>query len=145
MRLLFFLFIIIATSCVSQPTNIDLATETNADDLYTIANMYSSGFGAPKDIDTAFKLYEKAARLGNVDAQLAVGDFYYDGTEVQRSYSKAKYWYEKSARGGNAISQSNLGYMYLNGEGVSVDNKTARFWFELAVKKVILRQNIFWG
>lgn len=56
MRFLFLFFIVGATSCVSQPTSIDSATEMNADEVYTLANMYSSGFGAPKDTITAIKL-----------------------------------------------------------------------------------------
>lgn len=129
------ILLFITVPCFSQAIIIDPTSTTQADDAYTMANMYRMGMGVQKDLNVAFKLNQTAAKLENTDAQLDLGDIHYGGEGTQQSYLKANYWYEKSAEKGNAKAQFNLGYAYLLGQGFSVDYSKARHWFELAVKQ----------
>lgn len=79
-------------------------------------------------LDEALFLYEKAAKMGDADAQYKCGVMYCDnGT---RSLDKALYWYEKAARQGNVDAQYICGGMYNCGEGTAVDKKKALYWCE---------------
>lgn len=131
----FLLLSFAVTSCSSRDVAIDPTWSTPAEDAYTIANMYRSGFGVPQDRELAFKLYKKAAELGNIQAQQELGDIYYFGEETKQSYSKANYWYEKAAKSGNADAQMKLGYAYMNGEGFTVNYGKAKYWLQLADKQ----------
>ena len=87
-------------------------------------------------LDEALFLYEKAAKMGDADAQYKCGVMYYDEYGVMycdngtRSLDKALYWYEKAARQGNVDAQYICGGMYNCGEGTAVDKKKALYWCE---------------
>ena len=48
----------------------------------------------------ALKLYQKAATLGNIEAQYNLAFMYENGKGIERDMDQAIYWYEKSARSG---------------------------------------------
>ncbi|MCC8064114.1 MAG: sel1 repeat family protein, partial [Clostridiales bacterium] len=68
-----------------------------------------------KDYDGAFTLFEKAARLGDADAQCNLGVCYNNGIGVTEDKAKAADWWGQAARQGHAVAQCNLGVCYANG------------------------------
>ena len=76
-----------------------------------------------------FRIYEKAAKKGDANAQNNLGDCYYFGRGVQQDYAKAVFWYAKSAEQGNANAQKSLGVCYYNGQGVKQDYAKALSWY----------------
>ncbi|MCC8100144.1 MAG: cell envelope integrity protein TolA, partial [Clostridiales bacterium] len=58
-----------------------------------------------KDYDGAFTLFEKAARLGDADAQYNLGVCYNNGIGVTEDKAKAADWWEQAARQGHAVAQ----------------------------------------
>ena len=86
--------------------------------------------------EKAFKWYEKAAELGDKDAQRDLGTLYYDGIGVERDYSKAFKWMKKSAEGedGDPQAQSFLGAYYAEGTGTDYNTEEAIKWFKKAAE-----------
>ncbi|HTD06148.1 tetratricopeptide repeat protein [Undibacterium sp.] len=82
-----------------------------------------------KDYASALKLFKKAAKKGNSDAQFNLGLMYVNGEGVKRDYDQALRWYEQSAVQGNARAQLNYGRMFAKGLGVSQDYDQARAWY----------------
>lgn len=94
-------------------------------------------------LDEALFLYEKAAKMGDADAQYKCGVMYCDnGT---RSLDKALYWFEKAAERGHAECQFICGEMYKDGEGVAADPKKALYWYEKAAEQDIHRAQYLRG
>jgi len=110
----------------------DAATTGDAQAQYTLARMYSSGNGVPKDPATAVLWLQKAANQGHADAQYSLGTSYLMGDGVPKDPAAAAAWLSKSAQQGNAAAQTNLGAMYLNGDGVAQDFRLALSWLEKA-------------
>ena len=85
-------------------------------------------------LEEALFLYEKAAKMGDADAQYKCGGMYYDEYGVMycdngtRSLDKALYWYEKAARQGNVDAQYKCGGMYNCGNGTA--KNTARTLYQ---------------
>ena len=104
----------------------------NAEAQYTLARMYNSGEGVPKDPATAVLWLQKAANQGHADAQYSLGTSYLLGYGVPKNTAAAVEWLVKSAQQGNALAQTNLGAMYLNGDGVAQDFRQALLWLEKA-------------
>ena len=80
-------------------------------------------------------MLEKAAELGDVDAQCNLGNMYVNGEGVSQNYTQAVKWYFMAAEQGNANAQYNLGYMYENGLGVSQDYSEAVRWYLKAAEQ----------
>ncbi|HKJ82910.1 MAG TPA: tetratricopeptide repeat protein [Mariprofundaceae bacterium] len=81
-----------------------------------------------KDYDKALKLWLKAAKMGDLDAQSSLGYLYHTGKGVTRNERTAAMWYHKAAQHGAADAQSNLGVMYYKGTGVPQNNVRAMVW-----------------
>lgn len=77
----------------------------------------------------AFPYLEKAAIIGNNEAQFLIGKSYHQGLGVERNYSKAWEWYKKAADQGNLKSCNNIGTMYSSGEGVEKNESEALKWY----------------
>ena len=60
------------------------------------------------DYSKAKYWYEKAAKQGDADAQIALALLYYDGKGVAKDIKKAKYWCKKSAEQGNTEAKQLL-------------------------------------
>jgi TPR repeat protein len=77
----------------------------------------------------AVQLLLKAAKAGNLSAQLNLGVHLATGKGARPSREKALYWYKRAARRGYAAAASNIGCIYR-------DQRRARLalrWFEKAV------------
>ena len=69
------------------------------------------------------ELLKKAARDGNVEAQIRLGNCYYDGDGVSQNFTLAADWYEKAAKQNNPQGQNCLGICYHYGKGRKIDQK----------------------
>lgn len=104
-----------------------------------------AGDRAP-DPARAVRLYEQAARAGDVPAHNNIGELYESGRGVPRDPKQAADWYRKAAEKGFAPAQFNLGRLYAEGRGVERDFAEARKWLESADKAGIgaARQALEW-
>ncbi len=66
------------------------------------------------------KWVQRAAELGDRDAQYNLGVFYERGIGMSRDYFKAVAWYERAAsqEGGHRRAQFNLARLYASGKGI---------------------------
>ena len=80
--------------------------------LLELARRYHQGQGVPKDLARAAGLYERAAQLGNPDAQYALGNLYLLGEGVPQDDDWAFTWYRAAARQGHALAQKNVSEFY---------------------------------
>jgi TPR repeat protein len=79
--------------------------------------MYEFGYGADRNGNRAFELYQQAAEQGLVAAQHNVGRSYNFGTGVEQNFVEAERWYRKAAKQGYTNSMFFLGTLYSNGYG----------------------------
>ena len=90
----------------------------------------------PQDQAAAVRHYQRAAELGNVEAEALLGVVYERGwAGVPRDLNRAVAWYQKAARQGHAGAELNLGLLYEKGEGVPNDPGRARSLTEAAAKQ----------
>jgi uncharacterized protein len=109
------------------------ARQGHLDAMFRLARIVQEGAdGLKKSPETAFKLYEAAAKKDHAEAQNWLGYCYQHGIGVTASPRDAVAWYGKSADAGLAVAQNNLGLMYLNGQGVERNFGEAFKLFERA-------------
>lgn len=77
----------------------------------------------------AVRLLMRAARAGNLSAQLNLGFHLDTGAGVRQSREKALYWYKRAAGRGYAAAASNVGCIYRDERRF----RLALRWFEKAV------------
>jgi TPR repeat protein len=85
-----------------------------------------------KHYPEALAHFQKAAKLGNVNAQLNIAAMYERGRGVERDMDKAAYWYRLAAANGDTDAQCILGSMYHLGRGVEKNDTQAIKWLQLA-------------
>lgn len=73
---------------------------SNKRELTEWARRYQHGEGVPRDLDNAIRLYCKAARKGDTDAQYYLGYMYANGTGVRRDEELAPYALAQAAEAG---------------------------------------------
>lgn len=85
------------------------------------------------DHNKAFRLFQKAARLGHPDAQCCLGCCYKLGYGTQVDYTEARTWYDRSSKNGCARGLRHIGMCYEDGTGVDKDIHEAIKWYQKAV------------
>jgi uncharacterized protein len=80
------------------------------------------------NLKRAFRLFERAAKQGLVEAQYEVGVAYAEGRGVRDSNALAVKWFRAGAEQGHAQCQARLGLMYALGVGVAQDDVAAQEW-----------------
>ena len=95
--------------------------------------LHYSDSAKPRDVPKAMHFYEKAAKLGHVDAQLNLGRFYFVGDGVEQDYVKARKWIQKAAELGSAQGYFLMGALYFDALGVKKDIEKALRYYELSV------------
>ncbi|KAI9205202.1 uncharacterized protein BJ171DRAFT_581406 [Polychytrium aggregatum] len=65
--------------------------------LVQLGNCYYSGQGVTRNSKAAFKLYERAAKLGNAEGQYSLGYCFLHGTGVSSDRMLALSWVKKAA------------------------------------------------
>ena len=86
------------------------------------------------DYNKAFKLFQKAAKLGNSEAQCCMGCCFKNGYGTQIDYSKAREWYDISSKNGCARALRHIGFCYEDGNGVEEDINKAIEWYDKAIE-----------
>ena len=102
-----------------------VAMEANmADDklYYRLGSMNMTGTGTEVDLEKARYYFEKAAELGNADAQYGLGKLYLKPEFSGYDPAKAVEFLERSAEKGNAFAKYQLGKLLCQGELVEKDN-----------------------
>jgi tetratricopeptide (TPR) repeat protein len=74
--------------------------------------MYSKGIGANESIRKAFHWISKAAKDGNVSAQLELALWYFHGNEIAMNENEALKWFTKAAKQKSPPALYNLGNIY---------------------------------
>ena len=70
---------------------------------------------------TALKVWQGQAELGDAEAQNYVGEIYLKGLGTDPDYAKSAQWFDKAAAQGSRRARINLGYQYEQGLGVPRD------------------------
>ncbi|GBB88071.1 hypothetical protein RclHR1_01460021 [Rhizophagus clarus] len=105
--------------------------QDNSDSIVLLGEFNYLGIEVNVNKLRAFKLYEKAANLGNAFGIDNLGNCYEEGIGVTVNYEKAFDLYQKAASLGNTSGINNLGHCYDDGVGTNVDKQKA---FELYQK-----------
>jgi TPR repeat protein len=79
---------------------------------------------------SAFRLFLKAAKVGDRGSQVNVGYFYDRGIGVRRNRDAAVYWYKRAYRRGDSCGATNIGTIYRDEHKIS----HALSWFRKAVR-----------
>ena len=104
------------------------------DAAYRLGYLYEKGLGGKKEIQTAYRLYRRAAQNGHADAQRALGYLYEKGLGLPQNHAKARKWYTRAALQADATACNNLGFLYYNGKGMRRSKKLAKKWYKLAAR-----------
>lgn len=89
--------------------------------------------GRPRQRADAMKLFEQAARGGDVDAAYQLGEMLRLGVAgVAAQPAAAAPWYKLAAQQQHARAALVLGQLYKNGDGVARDDKLAARWLTAA-------------
>ena len=78
--------------------------------------------------------YQKAAKLGNTDAQYRLAQFYEDGYYVKKSNKRAFNWYLRAANSGHPEAAEKVARMYEKGKGTKRDDQKAAAWYRIAME-----------
>ena len=133
-------------------------TDKGTEDFRTAEELSSKYFSEPsnkeknKDVALlAIDFYAKAAKKGNLAAQLNLGKKYYTGhfgyfqlskyknTIIQQNYTEARSLFEKAAKQDSTEANYYLAWMFLNGNGGKIDIEKAKVIF-----KRTRQEKIFW-
>lgn len=111
-----------------------LEKESHDDKLqYRLGQMLYTGTGTERDDTVAAEYWQRAAKLGNVNAQYAIGKLWLENGAGDPE--QAVVWLMKAAEGGNASAQYALGKMYRDGEHLEKDVKRAAVLFTQAAEQ----------
>ena len=98
---------------------------------YRIGWMLLHGVGTEKDDQAARRWFEKAAELGNPQAQYSLAKLILaDPGSDPEQIDKAVAWLTRAAKTGQDSAQYALGKLYRDGTGVKKDPRKAAEWFE---------------
>ncbi|UDF04138.1 SEL1-like repeat protein [Asticcacaulis sp. AND118] len=108
---------------------------SRAEATMTLAKIYLTGYGVPRDQKEALKWFEKAASIGFIPASKIVGDVYYYGNGVPKDLNKAFRNYSEAAKFGYAPAQYAVAQILEFGEGdIKADPQKALGWYSEAAK-----------
>ena len=99
---------------------------------FSLAFLYETGFGVPRDLDTAAALYRRAAGAGYPDALAAEGMLFVKSATP--NYAAAKSLFERAVQAGSIKGEIDLGQLYEYGRGVSADAVKAVQLYTTAAK-----------
>ena len=119
MRALFaavFAAALLAPPAAAQETSLDelivRARKRDAGAEYALGMKAYEGRGVPRNFGQAFRLVERAAKRGHLEAQNTAGFFLQHGIGTAADLSRARDWYEIAAARGLASAQVNLCLLY---------------------------------
>ena len=115
----------------------ELLTKAEADDpvaMRELALAYVNGQGVDQNLEKAEHWIEKAASLGDAEAQHEMADVIRatDGDPVE-----AFRWEQKAAEQGFPPAQNNLAFCFQNGTGTTKNPEKQFFWYQKAAENGI--------
>jgi TPR repeat protein len=108
------------------------ATLGNADAMFELYAMISTGQGTTKDEKRALAWCVKAANQGHARAAYNLGAFYATGRGVEQDEAESRRWYARASEAGNGRATATLALMVAQGSGGERDLTRARELFDLA-------------
>ena len=109
-----------------------LSNDTKA--MCAMAYVYQYGLGTKTNKSLAFKLYLRAARMGNAIGCYGAGNMLYKGQGVKQNYQKAEEILLKGSEKGNAKCDFLLANYYAYGFGGTPDYSKAKEFLNKAVQ-----------
>ena len=107
--------------------------ETADDKLYyRLGSMNLHSTGTPVDLILAKEYFEKAVKLGNVDALYGLGKLYLDSSFDEYNPTKAIFHLTKAANEANSFAQYTLGKILLKGDLAEKNVPEALRWLQKA-------------
>ena len=103
--------------------------------LFRIGRIYAKGLGVKVNSREGAVWYEKAADMGNADAQYNLALLYYNGKLGKKDFRTAFKWFYKCAESGDAGAQFFVGAMYYAGEGTEQNYQKAVQWYQKAIEQ----------
>ena len=98
-----------------------------------LGDIYSEGYGIPKNSAEAEMWYVKAAEQGDVVAQCSLGYMYVNGDGgVAKNDRDAAKWFIKAAEQGDVGAQYHCANMYAEGLGIPQNFVLAYSWANIA-------------
>ena len=97
---------------------------------FELGQKYLNADGVDKDVDLAYKWFQKSADQGYVLAEYEMGYMYH--THTPPDYDKAIVYFRKSAAQNNLAAWYMLGVMYTDGHGADRSYEEAVKWHRLA-------------
>ncbi len=122
---------------VSEDSNIAVAWMESAfhigndsDSAHDLAIIYEYGrYGIEVDVVAAAEWFERAAKLGHVEAMVELGLCYELGCGVEQSDELALDWYTKAAHLGHATAKFSVGEIFEEARGVPQSDEEACLWY----------------
>jgi TPR repeat protein len=108
------------------------AAKGNADAMFELYVLYSTGQGSEQNDDLAMEWVMRAAEAGSVRAMYNLGAFYATGNGVDQDLDLCLEWYEKAAQHGHGRAAATLSLMFYEGDDLEQDLERAEEYFELA-------------
>ncbi len=100
------------------------------DSAHDLAIIYEFGrHGIEVDIVAAAEWFERAAKLGHVEAMVELGLCYELGCGVEQSDEQALDWYTKAAHLGHATAKFSVGEIFEEARGVPQSDEEACLWY----------------
>ncbi|MFN3075790.1 MAG: tetratricopeptide repeat protein [Alphaproteobacteria bacterium] len=115
-----------------EPSGQVLAVEDSGAEAYRLGQKFEAGEGVAQSDSLAWGWYQRAANLGNVEAEARVAFFYEQGRGVPMSPAQALKWYATAAQHGHITSMVRVGEAYRDGRGVKADLAKAITWLRRA-------------
>lgn len=112
-----------------------LAAQGHIPEQIELAADYMTGHGVPQDLTQAAHWYQKAALLGDPDAENQIGYFCQYGIGIPVDLVRAFHWYQLASASGSLQAKVNMGVSYLVGIGVRKNPSAARQLFLEAAQK----------
>jgi TPR repeat protein len=81
------------------------------------------------NLKSAFRLFLRAAKAGDIGCQVNLGTFYSDGIGMKPNRAKGMRWYMRAYRKGERCAAHNIGCVYR----IENDLNQALAWFERAI------------
>ena len=104
----------------------------NVNAMSSLAYMYKSGTGVPRNPQEAAAWYKKAAEGGDQHAYHRLGEMYVQGQGIPQNFHQAYTCFSAAAEAGWPFSMYALGELYELGRGVKRDYAIAGNWYEKA-------------
>lgn len=101
------------------------ASTSNPDAQECLGELYASGMGTPRDMNSALKEYSAAADAGNRLARERIGQWYYSSNGADKDVPKAIAIFQELIKENYMPAANDLAFAYAFGLGFSKDEKKA--------------------